>query len=165
MMGCDIHITIEQRKDGQWERVHWYNSTRNSWEKWDHPPDVMGAVKVPENFKRRCYSLFGVLAGVRSNLLPCIAEPKGLPKDLSFPADDHDNYVGDHSFSWLTLQELEEYPLDQPCFLSFYAYADDYPIQKPIRNMAVGEWFEEVLPVLRTLGEPDDVRIVFGFDN
>lgn len=81
----------------------------------------------------RSYSVFAILAGVRNGVgfagcdtgdpfVP-ISEPRGLPADMSFELrrrlkadyDDDDDWVslGDHSFSWLTLDEVLAYDWDQ----------------------------------------------------
>lgn len=100
-MGWDIHIAVEA-----------FNPHTNQWElqEWDK--------SISRN-----YSLFSVLAGVRnsrpdtltSNGYPVtpISEPRGLPKDLSLETDMK-VYLGDHSFSWVTLKELKEYNWGMP---------------------------------------------------
>ena len=154
-MGCDITIVIECRKNGQWEVVPWYCST---WPK--KPKDVAGAIDMPECFEGRNYTIFGILAGVRDWTVTPIAEPRGFPSDLSFPVNSRGTYhdragdeqwFGEHSFSWVSLRELEDY------------YTKD--LKDLLYREGEDNWFEEVLPVLRTLGGSDNVRIVFGFDS
>jgi hypothetical protein len=59
----------------------------------------------------RNYYLFGILAGVRNGLITPIAEPKGLPKDVSKPIKElSERWNGDgHSHTWLSLKELLDY--------------------------------------------------------
>lgn len=63
--------------------------------------------RVVEIEDKRNYTLFSILAGVRNyhNITP-ISEPRGLP-DWIKPIRDWK--FGDHSFSWLTLDEISEW--------------------------------------------------------
>ena len=115
--------------------------------------DEGGAWRVPEPWCNsrhldadlgRSYDLFALLAGVCGEPDPII-EPRGLPTDLSplgrrfFRVPDNPWH---HSTSWWTLAELDAVPV----------WPD------------VGTWWPDFLAKLRTLGPPDRVRIVFGFD-
>lgn len=103
-MGTDIHPVVEVRqKDGSWRAVKpptpRYDHEDPCW-RWEFD---------------RSYDSFAVMADVRNgygcagvdtgNGFVPIAEPRGIPKDFSLP----DYYVGDHSFSWLTLAEIKAY--------------------------------------------------------
>lgn len=110
-MGTDIHGIMQKRVNDQWEDIHF-------------------------NFgEDRHYQLFAVLAGVRNGygfagcltgeaVVP-IAEPRGLPEDFTRDYDVHpvanpvvllpwqreeegpfEKWMGTHSFSWLTGQEM-----------------------------------------------------------
>lgn len=87
-MGCDIHGHIEVKIKGKWEHYSVPNLNRN-------------------------YHLFAKSAGVRnyegSGITP-IAEPRGLPKDLSVVTRLSAKQWGDdgHSHSWLNASELAE---------------------------------------------------------
>lgn len=90
-----------------------------------------------EWYSGRNYNLFSVLADVRNGVrgnpflltepatghyIAPIDSPRGLPKNMSLELrraineKDHDSdahfYIGDHSFSYLTLRELQEYDWD-----------------------------------------------------
>lgn len=186
-MGTDIHIAVEVREEDGW-----------------HLADI----PVTQD---RNYRAFAVLADVRNGYgfggfstgeaLQPISEPRGLPEDMSKELrlkldaqDDADGedaeyfWLGDHSFSWVTLKELLEYDLDTPVVISGYVASEaarryretgETPHsfaawtpqpgferlewQEPIRNMAplISVLIEEISP----LGEPQNVRLVFGFDN
>lgn len=95
-------------------------------------------------YSGRNYADFSVLANVRNFREPTIvpiAEPRGLPDGLPRRGDEWD--FGDHSFSWVTLAEL----------------------------MAYGPWpdfggeLKGLIPELQKLGDPENVRLVFGFDS
>lgn len=92
-MGTDVHAFFEARTDGGWKRV------QSAWE------------------QNRHYFLFSWLADVRNGFgfagtptyspVKPIAAPKGLPDDFKLDEDgEGGEYVGDHSFSWLTADEI-----------------------------------------------------------
>lgn len=68
-MGCDIHLRIERKKDGQWQNVLWVD-------KWAlehgycHYPITESVYLAPEMFDSRNYDLFAVLADVMSEMAP-----------------------------------------------------------------------------------------------
>ena len=64
-MGCDIHMYVEYCND--LEKPYWLS---------------IGKVHPGRN-----YSMFEAMAGVRGNL-PGIVQPKGLPKDLAYDAEN-----------------------------------------------------------------------------
>ena len=180
-MGTDIHIVAEVFRDGRW-----------------HLADV----DVPDG---RNYWAFAVLADVRNGYgfagsdtgepLKPISEPRGLPDDLSLelraPPENEEvdtPWLGDHSFSWVTLEELLAYDLDAPLTLHGRVTPEDakrwqeegippgaswrlfgeeglVPLawQKPIRDCA--PLITELINAIRDLGEPKNVRLVFGFDS
>lgn len=91
-MGCDIHTHVEMKKENKWIHID----------------------EVPEEFEKRNYSTFSILAGVRSsfNVKP-ISEPKGIPEDASKETKANiEKWNGDgHSHSHLTLKELDTFDL------------------------------------------------------
>lgn len=85
-MGCDIHMHFEVKIAGVW---HHYSAPR----------------------VQRSYALFTRMAGVQSvSGVEPIAEPRGLPDDISFLTKLAYEYDGDdgHSHSWLSGKEIEE---------------------------------------------------------
>lgn len=172
-MGCDIHIKVERRVDGAWQDVPWKGV-------------------LPEDFDGRNYDLFGVLADVRNGTwgeeMPTIAQPRGWPKDSPTDGEnDGDGWCGDHSFSWVTLAELQAYPWDTVVVVRGWVSNDtaaqfrkdgippesysasgshgEY-IEWPstVRQCVLG-WPDEMLPALAAFGSPEDVRLCFGFDS
>lgn len=102
-MGCDIHGVLQHKEKGQWVDKEILDIDRN-------------------------YSLFGVLAGVRGFYEVPIDEPRGLPKDFHVverpeytgtkyrPSAIYESeygdpgiFMGDHSFTYLTLEEIQKY--------------------------------------------------------
>lgn len=59
-MGADIHAIIQIRKNGKWQAIK----------------------DLPKEFKKRNYTFFGLLAGVRDHFGDNVFKPKGLPEDL-----------------------------------------------------------------------------------
>jgi hypothetical protein len=99
-MGCDIHSVAQVFKDGRWVTVA-------------HEPTG----------DDRSYDTFAVLANVRNGYgfagvstgegWPYISEPRGLPEGFPLDSDDserhEDQWMGDHSHSWLLLSEIENF--------------------------------------------------------
>lgn len=99
-MGTDIHGFVQSR----------YNESRYQ--------------NVAEIESGRNYRVFAMLAGVRNGfgfagvkthepLIP-ISEPRGLPSDLGLSfwpkVENCEDDFGGHSFSWLTLSEIRDWP-------------------------------------------------------
>lgn len=160
-MGCDIHFYVEVRKNGKWKQAG--QMVKNEWYT---PGEEEGHGNTPmrheEFYYGRNYDLFGVLAGVRSNWCPPIKKRRGLPSDISEEvsrlAADWD---GDgHSHSWLNLKEILE-----------WAYNGDFSHKGKNRFNEISDEFADVtMPKLLKLAsdpklKPEDVRIVFWFDN
>lgn len=107
-MGCDIHMNVEVRRRGRWQFV----------------PPTEESKYVPGYrhwWNDRSYITFAVLAGVRADNgdPPPISEPRGYPEDadpvtvLDEPNEDgltsQGQNHGDHSHTWLTLDEVLAY--------------------------------------------------------
>ena len=125
-MGCDIHIVIQRFEDGAWREVVWQS------EPYDFegaPKAVEGVPIAPDVFDGRNYDLFGILANVRNGIgfagsqmgegWPSIAAGRGWPADFDLrhitpdpQYREESRYLGDHSFTWLTLEELKDYRWD-----------------------------------------------------
>ncbi len=200
-MGCDIHLAVERKENGQWKKQ-----------------------SHVDGYDERNYVLFGVLADVRNGTgfagckihspNPPIDYPRGLPENMDPSYGKYE--LGEHSFSWLTLKELQGYdwnqkmetfcvvplshfkkrvanygesvPLEMDSYpydswhgamygetisayrgLSYYAESNKKISVRdvwrcPIR-LRVRHFHDYFMPMLATLGKPDDIRIVFGFDS
>lgn len=121
----------------------------------------MGLLPYPYSdspYGGRCYSLFGILAGVRDESNPMIGGlgfPKGMPDDASPEIGEMeiDWGVDAHSWNYYTLREL----LD-----SRYAKMST----EKLRDLGIDPYFfNNAVPDLLKLGDKDDIRIVFFFDN
>jgi len=129
-MGCDIHPAIEQFVEDEWLLF------------------ARGDLGIP-----RWYSLFTAMANVRSGAADSpvpISEPRGVPEDCSLDIDDVENFLGDHSRSWLSPEEVEE---------------------AARRTLAANpgatkSGLEDVLAIMATLAARGvKSRLVFGFDS
>lgn len=159
-MGCDIHLYAEKKVNDQWVTI----------DKWSDNPDYKSNPEgeKPKIIKRgwsedeiddrfytdgRNYNLFCALAGVRkyifSNDPTQVAEEKGFPQDACNEIkEEYDSWGSDaHTASWLTLGELESYDWSE-----YGETCNDF------RNEVIPKMKAENVP-------PDDVRIVFWFDN
>jgi len=165
-MGCDIHCIAERKESWGWERVYpapterepYYVSaaaeqeTNGNYWSWAHAHAILGW------YHARNYNIFGILAGVRGPEAP-ITEPRGYPTDLSGEGKHWarryelqgevgeciDIAPGEHSFSWLTVAELQEH-------------------EARLRE-ADPDFTDRVVAALLKRGKADQVRLVFGFDS
>lgn len=95
-MGCDIHCYLEYREhNGKWDNDHVYTNKRGEFE------------LLPVYYERD-YELFAILAGVRSDEIKPIVEPRGIPEDINEEIKKiYDNWgINAHTPSWYTLKEL-----------------------------------------------------------
>jgi hypothetical protein len=93
-MGCDIHMAVErQDQNGVWHNV----PSVPEYETWR-------GEKTTEIYGCRNYSVFGMLAGVRESM-PLIAQPRGVPDDVSDEA--RACLSNGHTPSWLLLSEVQ----------------------------------------------------------
>lgn len=222
-MGCDIHLYVERRENGQWVSADKW--TEDEWMKEHYPEEARPRVHHDDRFySGRNYDLFAILANVRNGsgfagvitgtgLIP-IAMPRGVPEDVSpeYEAEVESWGSDGHSHSWLTVRELLDYNWDQVTTkigivdLDTYMKLREAPDKGPdsycggIAGRGVVLWtaaeveeaidtkqeprcthvqmswndkyrtrvpgfIEETIPKLQALGEPEDVRIVFFFDN
>jgi hypothetical protein len=135
-MGCDIHMIVERRVNGKWERVERLPPRTCTWcdglgHYENRPKDKCYGCNVRAKritgestpgqdctpYNDRNYTVFSVLAGVRNDgYITPIDKPRGLPDDATHATgkdEDGDDKArwehGDHSFTWLTLREVLDY--------------------------------------------------------
>lgn len=161
-MGCDIHSFAEIRTDDRWQRVG------------DVFPSWAGG-ETAEPFDDRQYGLFGFLANVRNySHSPVIAEPRGLPEDVELTDEEREDFadMGYHSISWLTLSELQAYDYEQTFWDRRITRGNNgacLAAEGEGRHLTLreflGDGYFSRLDLLASMGKPDDVRVVFWFDN
>lgn len=142
-MGCDIHTFVEKKnEDGKWIPVQ------------DCHP-----------FDRRSYSLFGFLANVYNlSQSPFITDFRMFPADsLRFDEKYLDELIEDGYFgmSWVTLKELLDYNYEV-IFINKREGSKPEPVS--MREF-LGEGYFEELESLKKLGDSNNIRIIFYFDN
>jgi len=179
-MGWDINIVVEVYEDGAWHLSDVeVPADRNYW-----------AFAVLADV---CNG-YGFAGTDKGDPIVPIDEPRGLPDDLSkelsdlLEAEDGDYiYLGYDSFSWVTLKELLAYDLDADVTMRGYVTnetARNYREKGILPSSWAGwtslpnheklEWKQplrqaawlvpEIISTIQPLGDPDRVRIVFGFD-
>jgi hypothetical protein len=145
-MGCDIHIYVEHRVEGEWrllEEVPLWTSVDG---------------KTTNTYSTRDYDLFGILADVRNGSgHPPISESKGLPTDVSPSLRAAYKAEGEylHSASYLTLAEIVRYNWNRS-----WEYED-----LTRRELVGEEWFCFLAALDQIDDDPKNVRIVFWFDS
>ena len=109
-MGCDIHMYTEAKMsvngNPTWVCVDSWKLNRYYGEAGEPQYEVRPV------YRARDYSLFTLLAGVRSSGdNPVLSDRRGLPRDASDAINDaSDRWGGDgHSHGWATLKELVDF--------------------------------------------------------
>lgn len=138
-MGTDIHMYSEVRDGDAWKPSRPLMADSSQ----DNVIYFMEAV-----YKDRDYSLFDLLSGARgvSDVTPLFPVLEDLPADVSAEVARvyAENDVNYHSIGMATLSQLR---------------AQDYSsINEPV------SW-QQTLDDLAALGDEDDVRVVWWFDN
>lgn len=104
-MGCDIHMHVEYKWNGEWLCGDYFRLRKNSTV--DRPEYMYADI-----YGNRNYALFAMLANVRNyGDTEYIDEPRGLPEDCTdFVKEDYEWWIGDaHSCSYFTLKELIDF--------------------------------------------------------
>lgn len=143
-MGCDMHLHVEVKVNGQWHHYGAYQP-------------------------RRDYPVFAILAGVRGREdTQSISSPRGLPEDVTYLTRFHYDrrYAEWHSESWLDLEELG--PLVQ--FMEERTPGVFDPVEKWAMGLPVWTDGYDSLYLFQSswLKVPEgveEVRWVFWFDN
>lgn len=175
-MGCDIHSYAEKRNKntGKWEKVTGQFSLDSYYKK------LYKKEKGDSPFNWRSYSMFAFLAGVRNyDYCEPISEPKDFPNDASPEVtESYEKWFGDaHSTSWLTAKELLNFNYDKKFWnrrvtkqlsenhWTGAGIAEEGEGVTLTYRENLGEDFFVHLKELEEIGNPEDVRIVFWFDN
>lgn len=116
-MGCDIHSQVEYKRGGRW---HLYEGPWLCYFCDGEGPAYTrrvgreclfcgGSGRVNTPWHLRNYDVFGMLAGVRTDAWRVMSADRDLPKDFSIDPDDDDHWMGDHSYGFVTLDDLHAY--------------------------------------------------------
>ena len=168
-MGCDIHSYAEVRHDGKWEpsgAVFPLDDFSREYYKLTH---------TVHPFDWRSYGMFGFLANVRNySHVPCIQEPTyTMPDDASeCVKEEYGDGWDYHSLNVLTAKQLADFDYDRKFWdrrvskggngaaLAEEGEGDTVSL----RDFLGGDFFRD-LDILKSLGAPEDVRVIFWFDN
>lgn len=133
-MGSDIYGKVQVRTGSEWQDV-----SRD---------------RLPEELFDRNYAMFAVLADFRNGYgVPAISPPRGAPEE----EEPQERLVYE---SWVLLSELLDYDWEGPAWQQeICSIGETYPLHALTQG-----WRKAALPALQALGEPEDVRFVFGFD-
>ncbi len=139
-MGCDIHAMIERKHTSPYGTIYWVNSG--------------------DPLIERDYRIFGALAGVRDSSVPAIQDGRGLPGLTDYRDDLSDAFKSwlkewdsdAHSAGYVTLREVI-----------------DYDASRLRDRFGIGSW-DDLRAALQDVADrhqlgPDEVRLVFFFDN
>ncbi len=100
-MGCDIHMHAFQKVGASYFCIDGRYVSH-----WDGED-----LKYRHTWHERDYCLFSILADVRNNgSITPISEPRGLPEWAEVLKQDDIYDFGDHSQSWLSLDEVINWP-------------------------------------------------------
>lgn len=187
-MGCDIHSFAEAKKNGKWERnedpIFAEGSEPFGWRSYG----LFGFLADVRN-----YSQITPISETRglpsdSEWLNSEARHQGprsywteTPVMIETNYDDIHHDMNYHSHSYLTLKELLDFDYSQTFWDRRISRTTRFPGGGSLTNGRalaeegegeiisyrdfLSEGFFKELNILCTLGNPDDVRIVFWFDN
>ncbi|MFI7675072.1 hypothetical protein [Actinophytocola sp. NPDC049390] len=150
-MVCDIHTHVEQQdSDGTWRRVEWPGAERHG--------------SGPFDWSN--YGLFAFFAGVRNySAVPPLAEPRGLPADVSSSLLAESRDTDFHSHSWLSVAELAGFDYAQ----TFEDRREGgMTVARGVRTTYrafLGAEFFRTLAALSSMNAVRPTRLVFWFDN
>lgn len=154
-MGCNIHIKVEIKKTNKWYQESCLNP-----------------------FDYRSYGLYGFLANVRNySEVPFIQESRGIPQDSPSYGKDLDyESLGEHNFGYIILKELLDFDYDKTF--------QDMRTSETVGNLTNGaarskivgvtitfkeflgeHYFNQLKILKRSIDNPEDLRIIFGFDS
>lgn len=176
-MGCDIHVHVEIKHNKKWQKFtgkHFSSGYSYTGEKSSAP------------FEWRSYQMFGFLANVRNDNIRPIKEPTyELPSNVSNGVlREWKHWESDgHSISFITLRELIEFDFNQNLRTpeqDFSTHSKNVLFEKISSISEDDDWelktyydivggpdgtFCKNIEELSELGDLDDVRVVFWFDN
>lgn len=147
-MGYNIHMYVErQREDGSWERIPDTKAPKHPYYDPAKSADHQISFDKPRWCVVRDYTLFGRLAGIGDHEVIPIAEPKGVPNDMSLSIAEEWTTNQDcwHNASYFNAKELlavKDEPLRFKRYLSmknYKEYLNTGKIKLP-KNYFIWEW-------------------------
>jgi hypothetical protein len=162
-MGVNIHPYAEVKKEDKWIAVTARVFPLTHWE-----VQTKGHTHTSRPFKWRSYPLFGFLGNTCNySASEYLSDKRGIPDDSPTKLQPGDpNYEGFYGHSWVSLRELIEFDYNK----GFEDRRSGMETVEPGKGKKIlykdflGTHFFEHLETLKTLGDVDNVRIVFWFD-
>ena len=153
-MWCDIHAFSEKKVNNKWEYVWEVDFWRN-------------------------YSIFGFLAWVRNyDCKEPLSEPRWIPDDISEPIKKELEVWewAYHSASWFILQDLLDVDYEKTFWnrrisrtvwnvTNWACIAEEWEWKIESLKDNLWWWYFQELEKLKQIGNPENVRIIFWFDN
>jgi hypothetical protein len=183
-MGCDIHFYVETRgANGKWEcqdKIH--KDSTGEFQLLEQFGDMEAKFRrgsePPHKYIDRDYFLFAILADVRNDYpdekkIRYIAEPRGIPENISAEVKAvFDSWGEDgHSHSWFLLPEVTEWPHwdDEITYEDSDITSSGTIVRRPVTTTLrkrCTSFLDKVLkPMSKLCKDPNNVRMVFCFDN
>jgi hypothetical protein len=165
-MGCDIHVILEKKHKIKDNNNYAWIMHNNYRLKIDDDiecenPDSLKPKLVTNDIGYRSYDLFGILAGVRSDINPLV-DPRGLPKNCSnivlseyYDKKDSYNY---HTPTWYNIKELIEFSNNLKCDI----VEDEFDSKHEYKEY-VDYWTDSVYNNLKTF-IADIIDYIFNHD-
>lgn len=159
-MGTDIHMACEVRNP---KTKKWKTLVKEVFR------NTFTGEPTAEPYSGRNYNLFAILADVRNGFglhgkatgeeFEPISLPKGLPEDMDPKTEGF--LSGDHSQSWVSLKELQDYDWTRKHKSCGYVTEDEYV--KILRGEMPGSWCGGVGgPGIVILSESEMVEMIYG---
>lgn len=194
IMGCDIHSFAEVKRNGKWEVVKNcftlsdFDKKYSKTEKGDEPFEnrdysVFGFLADVRNYSH-CECITGSPRGLPDDseyLNELIRSDYSDSKQLRSRKVDLENDYDSHSLSYVTLAELLAFDYDKTFWnrrisrttynasggshTNGAAIAEEGEGETITYREHLGEWFFTHIEDLKAIGEPENVRVVFWFDN
>ena len=146
-MVCDIHGYMEIRKEGGWE-IH--KAAKEELDDWT----------TPSAFEARNYTTFRLLTNgeVRRDCPFDLEDPRGIPDDATqFTLDEYGDGYDYHTASYITLAEARE----MLRIVTKVSILD--------ASINPSDWVDTAKFIVDSFpehkGDPEDLRVVFWFDN
>lgn len=190
-MGTDIHIAVEIFKDGGWHLADVEVTNDRNYRAFAVLANVRNGYGFGGFSTGDELQPISEPRGLPQDLSPELraALEDDSNEDMS-TYDSEDIWLGDEPYSWVTLRELLDYNLDAPVIVRGFVTKEEAQryrdtgvtprsyaasVWSNVENFERMEWREPIresawlvprlIEEISGLGDPDMVRLVFGFDS
>ncbi len=190
-MGTDIHIAVEIYRDGGWHLVDVPVTEDRNYRAFALLANVRNGYGFAGFSTGEELEPIDEPRGLPEDMSPELRAALEDDSDEDVSAYDSEGiWLGDEPYSWVTLRELLDYNLDAPVIVSGYVTKEaaqryretgERPRSHAAAVFANRENFErleweepiresawlipQLIEEISGLGEPENVRLVFGFDS